>query len=139
MTQTPYKLNALPSDLIMDEYDPRYCTETVSISNTTANPITLPLGILCSNTLTLTAAQIAAGTLAGAVGILIKEEHLPAGTTVDLTVLARGPAIINTGKLPTADVAGSTFSAASIESFLSTNFPTILQRNEPTQISQQTT
>lgn len=139
MTQTPYKLNALPSDLIMDEYDPRFCCEQATMSNTTSNPLTLPLGLLCNATVPLTAAEINAGTLSGAMGLLIKEEHIPAGESVEVTLLARGPAIVNKAKLPALDAAGAAITANSQATFLATNFPTLLLRTEPAQISQQTT
>ena len=124
-------------DLLKAEDVQQYCRESMVVDNTGGSTdITLPVGypvIFATSTLLLAAAV---NTLTG---ITIEPHVIPAGTKKQIAVLARGPAVINTNVLPTADKAGTSFNMSTFQTALAALSPKFVLRTESTFQAEQDT
>lgn len=132
MSESYTQLNPL-GDLLIREGDPVYGRESKTVTNSGETEMVLAVGHPMDDNVPCLAANVAAN----ADGVLLERTVIPAGESRKVPVLARGHAVFNKTKLPAADYAGSTISAADYAARLVTLG--FIVREEPSITETQTT
>lgn len=125
-------------DLLIHEESALFCRTLGTIKNGEATAVTLVVGMPVIADSTNFELALAAEH-ASINGILLEGGDTIAATTTSskkYPVLVRGPAVLNSAKLPTADQADSAWSLANIKTRLLTL--NIITKDEPTKSSYQT-
>lgn len=124
--------------IIREHVDPYYCRGELPIDNSAGTDVLeVPAGFPLE----------ADGTLATAtnesdiVALVLQPQRIPAGETVKVAVLLRGPCVINRDALPTADLAGTpaNFDMDDFQTALEALDPPLVVKREPVTQETQTT
>lgn len=86
---------ARPSDAVIAEFDPRYCRETITISNGTGGALTYEV----NEVLEASGANFVKNATDKGDAILLEEITVGAGSTGTAPAIVRGPAIVNADQL----------------------------------------
>lgn len=119
-------------DVFMNLLGPDYNYEEKTITNSGTTAMVLDAGYPMDDNVPC----LADGT-AGADGMLVHPQDIPAGESVKAAVLARGPAVVNSSKLPATDYAGDAFTG--LAATLAAALTTVVFRTEPTVQDEQET
>jgi hypothetical protein len=123
------EIGKVQSDVLVSEYDPAYCRESILLTNPDAdNEITFPVG----TAVTLAGVPVLAAAHANTRGITLEAVTLAGGGSALVPVLARGPATVNKAGLNATDYAGDPITIANIVTQLAALSPPVIVRNEPT-------
>ena len=122
-----YTKGTVPSDVFLSfGLGPIYHFETKVVTNGTANDWDLAPGYPMDDNVPVLGAGIA-----DIDGLLYDRARIPAGESKKCLVLARGPAVINRDRLPTADYAGTPFVNANLVTQIADIPGIIVTRSEP--------
>lgn len=124
--------------IIAEDAGPIVTRESRNCTNEGEDDVTLEIGAPFDITSDTEAEYLAAAGIANCNALLIARTLIPAGKTVKVPLLARGPAAVNQDKLPATDYAGATINAANFATAVAA-FPLVVLRREPPTQSEQTT
>lgn len=128
-----------PSDLILRVTDKEYSYEEVTITNETGDEITVPLGHPVTLAGVLVEDSAVASEDSTLKGLVTERLVIPDGESRKVAALVRGPAIIRTGGLPTADYTGGAYDMTKFKSEIAKLSPKIVIVSELASVSTQST
>lgn len=125
--------------VIAEDAGPIVTRESRLCENAGEDDVTLELGHPMDITSETEVDFLAAAGIANCNALLIDATIIPAGKTIKVPLLARGPAAVNEDKLPTVDYAGAAINKANFKAAIVANMPLVTLRKEPpTQETQET-
>lgn len=120
-------------ELLIHEDDIQFTRESKEITNSSGAVMELEVGYPMDDNV-----PVVSGGEAGTDGLLLTKVYLEDGESIKVPVLARGPAVVNSDKIPTTDYAGDAITVATVVTALA-GLDNIVTRTEPDTMTTQTT